>query len=38
MKAEQHEAIIYTLDGGAEPAYSVHLKCEGTCIDDAIAV
>jgi len=28
-KAEQGEAIIYTLNDGAVPAYHIHLKCEG---------
>jgi hypothetical protein len=28
-KAEQREAVLYTLDKGALPAYVVHLYCEG---------
>jgi len=29
-KAEQRQAVLYTLDKGALPVWSVHLYCEGT--------
>jgi hypothetical protein len=35
-KSEQRQAVLYTLDRGAIPVYSVHLYCDSKCRSDLL--